>query len=50
MADILVWAEVTAPGYDKAAAVFITGPHAGDESFQRIGRMLADAKAAAGLA
>eukprot|EP00798_Chlamydomonas_sp_ICE-L_P003789 gene3789-13857_t len=49
LADILVWAEVTAPGYDKVAASFITGPHSGDESFQRIGKLLAEAKAGVGL-
>eukprot|EP00798_Chlamydomonas_sp_ICE-L_P008795 gene8795-33665_t len=50
LADILVWAEMTAPGYDQRAAAFITAPHAGDDSFQRIGKFLASAKQAAGLA
>ncbi|GAX83442.1 hypothetical protein CEUSTIGMA_g10867.t1 [Chlamydomonas eustigma] len=43
-ADILVWAEVSRPGYDKLAAEFVTGPHIHDESFQRIGQALAEAK------
>mmetsp|Transcript_14575 Transcript_14575/g.31765 ORF Transcript_14575/g.31765 Transcript_14575/m.31765 type:complete len:160 (-) Transcript_14575:1347-1826(-) len=48
-ADILVWAEVTRPGYDTQAAMFITGPHSTDESFQRIGNLLAEAKARKGV-
>lgn len=49
LADILVWAEITAPGYDQAAASFIMGPHLGDDSFKRIGDNLTASKRKAGL-
>lgn len=50
LADILVWAEVTQEHYDYNTLQFVTGPHMGDESFQRIGKLLAEVKAAKGLA
>lgn len=50
LADILVWAEVTRPGYDAAAADFVTGPHASDAAFRRVGEALKRAKEERGLA
>jgi hypothetical protein len=50
LADILVWAEVTRPGYDAAAADFVTGPHASDAAFKRVGEALKRAKEERGLA
>jgi len=50
LADILVWAEVTRPGYDSAAADFVTGPHSGDGAFRRVGEALGRAKEERGLA
>jgi hypothetical protein len=50
LADILVWAEVTRPGYDAAAADFVTGPHASDTAFRRVGDALKAAKEERGLA
>jgi hypothetical protein len=50
LADILVWAEVTRPGYDAAAADFVTGPHASDAAFRRVGDALKAAKEERGLA
>lgn len=50
LADILVWAEVTQEHYDYNTLQFVTGPHMGDESFQRIGKLLAEVKASKGLA
>lgn len=49
LADILVWAEVTQDHYDPPTAQFVTDPHGKDASFQRIGRMLKEAKAKRGL-
>lgn len=49
LADILVWAEVTQEHYDRNTLQFVTGHHIADESFQRIGRLLCEAKAAKGL-
>lgn len=48
-ADILVWAEVTRPGYDEQAAAFVTETHRQDENFQRIGRHLKSVKAQKGV-
>ncbi|KAG2482542.1 hypothetical protein HYH03_018533 [Edaphochlamys debaryana] len=45
LADILVWAEVTQDHYDSGTARFVTEPHAGDESFQRIGATFRKVKA-----
>jgi hypothetical protein len=50
LADILVWAEVTRPGYDAAAADFVTSPHASDAAFRRVGEALKRAKEERGLA
>lgn len=49
LADILVWAEVTQAHYDHTTASFVTEPHGGDASFQRIGRLLKAAKKERGL-
>lgn len=49
LADILVWAEITREGYDSNTASFVTTPHETDSSFQRIGRLLRESKAARGL-
>jgi hypothetical protein len=49
LADILVWAEITQAHYDSNTASFVTEPHGGDASFQRIGRLLKAAKDERGL-
>lgn len=49
LADILVWAEVTQAHYDSSTTSFVTEPHGGDASFQRIGRLLKAAKKERGL-
>lgn len=49
LADILVWAEVTQDHYDRNTLQFVTGPHMGDESFQRIGKLFAEVKQEKGL-
>ncbi|KXZ44798.1 hypothetical protein GPECTOR_62g913 [Gonium pectorale] len=49
LADILVWAEVTQDHYDAGTQRFVTEPHAGDESFQRIGRAFRAVKERKGL-
>lgn len=50
LADILVWAEITQAHYDPSTASFVTGPHDGDASFQRIGKLFKAAKQQRGLA
>eukprot|EP00878_Enallax_costatus_P004280 GHUV01004511.1.p2 GENE.GHUV01004511.1~~GHUV01004511.1.p2 ORF type:complete len:145 (+),score=37.43 GHUV01004511.1:212-646(+) len=49
LADILVWAEITQAHYDTKTTSFVTEPHGGDASFQRIGRLLKAAKKDRGL-
>eukprot|EP00879_Flechtneria_rotunda_P002464 GHRR01002661.1.p2 GENE.GHRR01002661.1~~GHRR01002661.1.p2 ORF type:complete len:164 (+),score=33.31 GHRR01002661.1:239-730(+) len=49
LADILVWAEITQSHYDQKTASFVTDPHGGDASFQRIGKLLKAAKQQRGL-
>lgn len=50
LADILVWAEITQAHYDTHTASFVTAPHDGDASFQRIGQLFKAAKKQRGLA
>lgn len=49
LADALVWAEVTQEHYDQRTASFVTAAHEKDSSFQRIGKMFAEAKQRRGV-
>eukprot|EP00200_Dunaliella_tertiolecta_P015016 CAMPEP_0202417798 /NCGR_PEP_ID=MMETSP1128-20130828/44167_1 /ASSEMBLY_ACC=CAM_ASM_000463 /TAXON_ID=3047 /ORGANISM="Dunaliella tertiolecta, Strain CCMP1320" /LENGTH=122 /DNA_ID=CAMNT_0049025211 /DNA_START=41 /DNA_END=409 /DNA_ORIENTATION=- len=49
LADILVWAEITQAHYNQEVQRFVTQPNEQDESFQRVGRMLQEAKKRQGI-
>lgn len=49
LADILVWAEITQEHYDKQTRSYVSGMHADDASFQRIGKVFLEVKHQRGL-